>query len=632
MKKLFFIFLFLTIFYNCFCQINYSLTWQNSLTWNIKPTNSEATNTTNATAAINYLIARGGGTLYFPRSDSAYKIKIAIPYVTLHGKWIPIRILGATPPAHVFGTVSSFPIDTSGVILTSAASSGSIISVTDSSTFFSNVVLYLENLEVRATPNPQVNGVDAGFAEQIFGLNVFINSGIYNVQAILPTHSTTGLITPKLSNGAFNSLRNITISGFSTGIEANEHTSGTDINVASCYWAVRCKLGFHTMGFTRLGLYNNHYNFVGDGGNSILKIDNANIEHSALTDSVAWQNTVKDVDDSLNYIHGIMFYSPTEAGSGTHTTFTRNGGSNFNTYAINDSSNFLKLIGNNTFTSVTNQEQFIAWQKNGVNKWKLTQDINGNGNASLTLYDYVHSAPRMIFDSSGAVYIGGNISSPSAAAIQGLTTGFAYIPSRLGINQASPSYPLDIVTSTSTPCIYITNSVAGYGATIRMQNNGASIGVFGKLGSSGAFSSIGNNDMFLENTTSGNITIQNDVAGVGLTGGGASVSGFKVNTNNTSTFATSVQYPYVAKTGTYTATASDYTIDCTSGTFTVTLPTAIGIQGRIYKIKNSGSGTITIATTSSQTIDGVTTKTLSVQYGGLELQSNNANWIVLGSF
>ena len=86
---------------------------------------------------------------------------------------------------------------------------------------------------------------------------------------------------------------------------------------------------------------------------------------------------------------------------------------------------------------------------------------------------------------------------------------------------------------------------------------------------------------------------------------------------------------YVAKTGTYTITASDYTIDCTSNTFTVTLPTAASITGRIYVIKNSGAGTITIATTSSQTIDGVTTQTLSTQYSSYTVQSNGANWIIL---
>jgi hypothetical protein len=89
---------------------------------------------------------------------------------------------------------------------------------------------------------------------------------------------------------------------------------------------------------------------------------------------------------------------------------------------------------------------------------------------------------------------------------------------------------------------------------------------------------------------------------------------------------------YVAKTGTYTATANDCTIECTSGTFTVTLPTAVGITGKVYYIVNSGAGTITIATTASQTFVNVvaTPTTLSLSAVGIyKVQSNGANWIVL---
>ena len=50
-----------------------------------------------------------------------------------------------------------------------------------------------------------------------------------------------------------------------------------------------------------------------------------------------------------------------------------------------------------------------------------------------------------------------------------------------------------------------------------------------------------------------------------------------------------VSSSYVAKTGTYTAGATDFCIDCTANTFTVTLPTAVGIAGKQYCIKNSGT-------------------------------------------
>jgi len=85
---------------------------------------------------------------------------------------------------------------------------------------------------------------------------------------------------------------------------------------------------------------------------------------------------------------------------------------------------------------------------------------------------------------------------------------------------------------------------------------------------------------------------------------------------------------YVAKTTAYTVTPADYTINCTSGTFTVTMPTAVGLDGQEFIIKSTSSGVITVATTSSQTIDGATTVSLST-YEGVTLVSDGANWIIV---
>ena len=71
-------------------------------------------------------------------------------------------------------------------------------------------------------------------------------------------------------------------------------------------------------------------------------------------------------------------------------------------------------------------------------------------------------------------------------------------------------------------------------------------------------------------------------------------------------------------------------VDATSGTFVITLPTAVGVAGKIFEVKNSGAGTITVATTSSQTIDGDTTITLTEKQN-LSVQSDGANWIVGGA-
>lgn len=85
---------------------------------------------------------------------------------------------------------------------------------------------------------------------------------------------------------------------------------------------------------------------------------------------------------------------------------------------------------------------------------------------------------------------------------------------------------------------------------------------------------------------------------------------------------------YVSKNSNYTLAPNDYVVECTSGSFTITLPTAVGITGKNYIIKNTGGGTITIATTSSQTIDGSAPGTLSGTTP-LKLVSTGSNWITV---
>lgn len=67
--------------------------------------------------------------------------------------------------------------------------------------------------------------------------------------------------------------------------------------------------------------------------------------------------------------------------------------------------------------------------------------------------------------------------------------------------------------------------------------------------------------------------------------------------------------------------------------FTITLPTAASISGRIYTIKkiDSSGNAVTIGTTSSQTIDGSTTYALSSQYKYVTVVSNGTNWLIIAN-
>lgn len=85
-------------------------------------------------------------------------------------------------------------------------------------------------------------------------------------------------------------------------------------------------------------------------------------------------------------------------------------------------------------------------------------------------------------------------------------------------------------------------------------------------------------------------------------------------------------YAYKAVTSTYTITSEDYFLGC-SGTFTITLPTAVSFTGE-YIIKNTGDGVITVATTGSQTIDGATDFFL-IADEVITLRSTNSNWLIV---
>lgn len=76
-----------------------------------------------------------------------------------------------------------------------------------------------------------------------------------------------------------------------------------------------------------------------------------------------------------------------------------------------------------------------------------------------------------------------------------------------------------------------------------------------------------------------------------------------------------------------TLDATDELVECIANSFTVTFPTAVGFTAS-YTVKNSGTGTITLATTASQTIDGSSTVTLN-QYDAITVRSNGLNWLII---
>ncbi len=94
---------------------------------------------------------------------------------------------------------------------------------------------------------------------------------------------------------------------------------------------------------------------------------------------------------------------------------------------------------------------------------------------------------------------------------------------------------------------------------------------------------------------------------------------------------------------TITTVSSDLTLDathsiivCSNGSIpkTITLPTAVGIKGRIYNIKRSetSTATITIATSVTELIDGEPNILLPHAKEAISFISDGTNWKVIGTY
>jgi len=292
----------------------------------------KADNTEAFSACLKAVVAAGGGKMVLP--DGVYRGRIIIPPVSRPlPSWITVEIVGEIEPTPVFGTIGSFPLLNNGAIVKSLATSGAaVISASPSPNSlyaaFSAVYVVLRNLDVRTYDNPAIGGIDLRYAMQCKLENVFVNTGVYNVQSSKPTHGTSGLTTPACNNAALTILRNVVVTGYHTGIQVNEHTDGDNIVVASNINGLEFVFAHHASRFGRVGTYRNTHHITVSGRHG-FSIEQMNTEQPGpgQTDAKnAWQTLVSDVNDPKNLGIADINYWVVEGNVGAVEKFTRNGG------------------------------------------------------------------------------------------------------------------------------------------------------------------------------------------------------------------------------------------------------------------------------------------------------------------
>jgi hypothetical protein len=309
-------------------------------------------------------------------------------------------------------------------------------------------------------------------------------------------------------------------------------------------------------------------------------------------------------------------------------------------------------------TGTTNA--YVDFQNAGTTQWRVGNDYNG-GSRLFRINDVAGSVNTMLVNSSNQIgfnmpttsFLGSN----SAMELHKTTTQFinrflSWSSTGLGVQNEARS------TRSNTPGSYSATlsgdpiyAYVAYGST---NSAHAYAGLFGyyQNGSTGTYvpgywtiSASGGStaDRTKFNVDGGNDRIEfwtTSTERMRVTTSGRVLMGTTLPTDNTvdelqvngSISGIGFKQAYVTKTGAYTATNDDYVIDCTSGTFTVTLPASSGRTGRILIIKNSGAGTITVDGNASETIDGATTYSLSVQYATVQIMSDGTNWKIISKF
>lgn len=80
---------------------------------------------------------------------------------------------------------------------------------------------------------------------------------------------------------------------------------------------------------------------------------------------------------------------------------------------------------------------------------------------------------------------------------------------------------------------------------------------------------------------------------------------------------------------TYTILSTDDLIICQSGTYAVTLPTAVGRSGKKYTVRHTGTGTVTLTGDGAELIDTSNTLPLASSTIAYTVQSDNTQWWIV---
>lgn len=249
----------------------------------------------------------------------------------------------------------------------------------------------------------------------------------------------------------------------------------------------------------------------------------------------------------------------------------------------------------NTADQTTNVERLRIWANSNV--FSITSEATGTG------------TPRQL-----------NVTSSGAAS---MIVGSSTATASTYFNNSSLQKILHATGTTSVTGILAINNTMGLGAT------------------SGIQYAYAIQPAITQSSTAGYTALHVNATETSVGSGAKLLADFQVGSSSKARIDNAGQITVAGMfTAVRTATANTSVLttdsvirgDATTAGFNITLPTAVGITGRMYTIKkiDATANIVSVATTSSQNIDGSSTaRQLSTQWASITVVSDGTGWMIV---